>query len=319
MSAVGVAEVFGAVGGAIGEFIAVLQDNNFSPESRAEAFGAAMLNLVFGGIGGKGAAFLGEQLLGQDARSASELLGTIAGNIVSEAARQKPDEDSGKSLQINDTVGARGSNVSLSSSLGESTTDIGQFFESVGQDMGSLFSDIGSGFGDLFSGLSDFSLFSDFSSGFGDFGLGDFSSGDFSASFYDGSYGDYGYYGYDGTYYADYGDYDYYPYGADYPVVLDLNGDGVKINPLTSSNTFFDMAGDGYQHRTAWAGAGDAVLAFDANNDGVINQKNEIVFTEWDPTAASDIQALLNVFDTNHKRQARFGRPEILAVQARRH
>jgi len=60
------------------------------------------------------------------------------------------------------------------------------------------------------------------------------------------------------------------------------------------------MAGDGYQHRTAWAGAGDAVLAFDANNDGVINQKNEIVFTEWDPTAASDMQALLNVFDTNH-------------------
>jgi hypothetical protein len=28
---------------------------------------------------------------------------------------------------------------------------------------------------------------------------------------------------------------------------------------------------------------------------------NEIVFTEWDPTAASDMQALLNVFDTNHK------------------
>jgi hypothetical protein len=95
------------------------------------------------------------------------------------------------------------------------------------------------------------------------------------------------------------------PYNAsDYaprrPIVLDLDGNGIALAPLTSSNTFFDTKGDGYQHRTAWAGAGDAVLAFDANNDGVINQKNEIVFTEWDPTAASDMQALLNVFDTNH-------------------
>jgi hypothetical protein len=85
-----------------------------------------------------------------------------------------------------------------------------------------------------------------------------------------------------------------------FPVVLDLDGDGVKINPVTSSNAFFDMAGDGYQHRTAWAAAGDAVLAYDANNDGVIDQKNEIVFTEWDPTATSDMQALRDVFDTNH-------------------
>jgi len=89
-------------------------------------------------------------------------------------------------------------------------------------------------------------------------------------------------------------------YGPTKPIVLDLDGNGIALAPLTSSNTYFDTKGDGYQHRTAWAGAGDAVLAFDANNDGVINQKNEIVFTEWDPTAASDMQALLNVFDTNH-------------------
>jgi hypothetical protein len=87
--------------------------------------------------------------------------------------------------------------------------------------------------------------------------------------------------------------------GAMYPIMLDLDGGGIEIDPLTSSNTFFDMAGDGYQHRTAWAGAGDAVLAFDANNDGVIDQKNEIIFTEWDPTAVSDMQALRNVFDTD--------------------
>jgi hypothetical protein len=85
--------------------------------------------------------------------------------------------------------------------------------------------------------------------------------------------------------------------GMDEPIILDLNGNGVQITQLSQSNKFFDTAGDGYQHRTAWAGAGDGVLVFDAQNDGKIDQKNEIV--EWDPTAKSDMQALRDVFDTN--------------------
>ena len=56
--------------------------------------------------------------------------------------------------------------------------------------------------------------------------------------------------------------------GGDAPVIFDLTGNGpagglpsgrIKITPLGSSNTFFDMAGDGYQHvlpkaskRTVW-------------------------------------------------------------------
>ncbi|AZG75281.1 DUF4214 domain-containing protein [Methylocystis rosea] len=85
-----------------------------------------------------------------------------------------------------------------------------------------------------------------------------------------------------------------------FPVALDLNGDGVQLTPVTSSNTFFDMAGDGYQHLTAWAAPGDALLAYDANNDGKIDQQNEIDFTQWDPTATSDMQALRDVFDSDH-------------------
>jgi hypothetical protein len=61
-----------------------------------------------------------------------------------------------------------------------------------------------------------------------------------------------------------------------------------------------DLNGDGYQHLTAWAAPGDALLAYDANNDGKIDQQNEIDFTQWDPTATSDMQALRDVFDTNH-------------------
>ena len=88
-----------------------------------------------------------------------------------------------------------------------------------------------------------------------------------------------------------------------------LASDGIKITPLGSSNTFFDMAGDGYQalpeasKQRAWAGAGNGpaggllpqrdfrevasgrVLVLDLAGNGQITQRNQIVFTDWDPTA----------------------------------
>jgi hypothetical protein len=84
------------------------------------------------------------------------------------------------------------------------------------------------------------------------------------------------------------------------PVVLDLTGKGINITPLTSSNQFFDMTGNGYQNRTAWAGAGNGVLVFDPTHSGKITSPKEFEFTLWDPTATSDMQALEDVFDTNH-------------------
>lgn len=83
------------------------------------------------------------------------------------------------------------------------------------------------------------------------------------------------------------------------PILLDLDGNGLKIDELTRSTTFVDAGGDGLMHRTAWAGSGDGVLFFDADGDGTISQKREYVFTEWDPTATSDMEALRSYFDTN--------------------
>jgi hypothetical protein len=105
------------------------------------------------------------------------------------------------------------------------------------------------------------------------------------------------------------------------PVALDLNGDGVQLTPASEGNKFYDMAGDGYQHLTAWTAAGDAILGYDANNDGKIDRQNEIVFTQWDPTAASDMQALRNVFDTNQNGKldagdAQFSRFRLLVSNA---
>ena len=83
-------------------------------------------------------------------------------------------------------------------------------------------------------------------------------------------------------------------------MVLDLTGNGITLTPLTSSNTFADLTGSGQENRTAWAGAGNAVLFYDPSNSNSITQANQVVFTDWDPTATTDIQALADVFDSNH-------------------
>ena len=50
----------------------------------------------------------------------------------------------------------------------------------------------------------------------------------------------------------------------------ELAGEGIKITPLSSSDTFFDMTGDGYQHRTAWAAAGNGVLVLDVDGLDIV-------------------------------------------------
>jgi hypothetical protein len=62
------------------------------------------------------------------------------------------------------------------------------------------------------------------------------------------------------------------------------------------------VTGSGEQNLTAWAGAGNSVLFFDPTGAGQLTQPNQVIFTDWDPSATSDMQALLDVFDTNHDR-----------------
>ncbi|QRY70596.1 hypothetical protein JVX98_31665 (plasmid) [Ensifer sp. PDNC004] len=83
------------------------------------------------------------------------------------------------------------------------------------------------------------------------------------------------------------------------PVLLDLDGNGFSVTGRHDSNLFLDIGGDGYKHRSAWVGAGDGVLMVDADGDGKISNRKEIVFTDWDPSADNDMQALRQVFDTN--------------------
>ena len=92
-----------------------------------------------------------------------------------------------------------------------------------------------------------------------------------------------------------------YAYGGGgwYPIVIDLDGDGVEIKPLTTSTTFFDADNDGYAERTAWAGADDGILMIDLGGDGKVTDAKEVAFANWTTQDDTDLQALATVFDSN--------------------
>ena len=56
---------------------------------------------------------------------------------------------------------------------------------------------------------------------------------------------------------------------------------------------------NGVSAKTAWVGPDDGILAVDLNNDGMVGDASEFVFTEHAPGAETDLAALAAVFDTN--------------------
>ena len=86
---------------------------------------------------------------------------------------------------------------------------------------------------------------------------------------------------------------------APQPILLGLDGTGIRLTELSESTQYIDSGNSGLQHRTAWAGAGDGVLFFDPDGRDAITETRQYVFTEWDPGAASDLEALRSAFDSN--------------------
>jgi RHS repeat-associated protein len=60
------------------------------------------------------------------------------------------------------------------------------------------------------------------------------------------------------------------------PLVLDLDGDGIELISLETSNVLFDLNADGFRELTGWVRGDDGLLALDANNDGAINNITEL-------------------------------------------
>jgi protocatechuate 3,4-dioxygenase beta subunit len=55
------------------------------------------------------------------------------------------------------------------------------------------------------------------------------------------------------------------------PIVIDLNGDGVRTLARSASDATFDLLGDGSAIRSGWLSSEDGFLAVDANGNGVID------------------------------------------------
>ncbi len=65
----------------------------------------------------------------------------------------------------------------------------------------------------------------------------------------------------------------YVPYSD--PLILDLDGDGLEITPLSKA-ILFDTNGDTIKAGTAWAGADDGLVVWDRNGNGLIDSGREL-------------------------------------------
>ncbi|WP_374639290.1 cadherin-like domain-containing protein [Hydrogenophaga sp.] len=86
--------------------------------------------------------------------------------------------------------------------------------------------------------------------------------------------------------------------GGCFPVVVDTGADGLDLVRPDESNLFADINGDGWREQMGWVASSDALLAYDADADGQITQREEISFVGYQPGARTDLEGLA-AFDTN--------------------
>lgn len=79
------------------------------------------------------------------------------------------------------------------------------------------------------------------------------------------------------------------------PVALDLDGDGVEFIPV-AAGVEFDYDGNGHAEKTAWVGADDGILAFDADGDGLVDNGSEVIFAR---DGLTDLEGLAADYDSN--------------------
>ena len=85
------------------------------------------------------------------------------------------------------------------------------------------------------------------------------------------------------------------------PIILDLDGDGVETTSI-GHGTYFDHSADGFAEKTAWVGKDDGLLVWDRNNNGQIDSGRELFGSET--LLANGMKAIngfeaLKAFDAN--------------------
>jgi hypothetical protein len=88
-----------------------------------------------------------------------------------------------------------------------------------------------------------------------------------------------------------------YNYDNYYPIALDLDGDGLNLSAVDSSDVVVKTAGGGIS-KIGWVGPTDGFLAVDRDGDGAINRLSEISFVQDKPGATSDLEGL-RTWDSN--------------------
>ena len=87
------------------------------------------------------------------------------------------------------------------------------------------------------------------------------------------------------------------------PILIDLDQDGLEFLSARQGPSTLDVNGDGVKDKMAWAGAKEAMLVYDYNQDGQVTQFDELSFGSHlkDPNPdLPDLQALARVeFDSN--------------------
>lgn len=91
------------------------------------------------------------------------------------------------------------------------------------------------------------------------------------------------------------------------PLVLDLDGDGIELTAVNTTNVFFDVDNDGFREATGWVQADDGLLVLDRNNDGYINDNSEL-FGNFTTSGFVELRAIDdngdNFIDANDSRFA---------------
>ncbi len=83
------------------------------------------------------------------------------------------------------------------------------------------------------------------------------------------------------------------------PLTIDLNHDGVvEYTSLSESVAYYDVDGDGKKEHTAWVASQDGLIGFDANSDGKISGREELVLSDYVKGAKTDLEGMA-YFDSN--------------------
>lgn len=89
------------------------------------------------------------------------------------------------------------------------------------------------------------------------------------------------------------------PKPFEHPIVLDMDRNGIVLQPVQDSQAFYDILDDGWRYQMGWTTGADALLTVDLNGDGRISGRGELSFKDYLPGAQTDLEGLA-AFDGNH-------------------